>query len=66
MSTLTVRPGGRAATSPAVTAGAEDATAWLVHRLVSVALLTLVPVLVITADVLADGPLRHLDELLSG
>jgi membrane-associated phospholipid phosphatase len=26
----------------------------------------MVPVLVITADVLADGPLRHLDELLSG
>jgi membrane-associated phospholipid phosphatase len=46
-----------------VTAPASAATV-LAHRLVSLAVLCGVPVLVVTADVLADGPLRHLDLLL--
>jgi membrane-associated phospholipid phosphatase len=36
----------------------------LARRLVSWAVLCAVPVLVITTDVLVDGPLRHLDQLL--
>jgi membrane-associated phospholipid phosphatase len=60
MSTLTtVRAGGRPAS-------AGVAPAEVVHRLVSVALLSILPVLVVTVDVLADGPLRHLDDLLAG
>ena len=46
-----------------VAAPASAATV-LAHRFVSLAVLCGVPVLVVTADVLADGPLRHLDLLL--
>ena len=68
----TARPGGRPVMGgvgrdgPAAPAGAAAASTWLAHRLVSVALLSILPVLVITVDVLADGPLRHLDGLLAG
>jgi membrane-associated phospholipid phosphatase len=70
MTTLTsARPGGppvMGEVGRGAPTGAAAASAWLVHRLVSVALLSIVPVLVITVDVLADGPLRHLDGLLAG
>ena len=45
--------------------GVEPEPTWLVHRLLSVAIVALLPVVAITVDVLAGGPLRHLDDALA-
>src|SRR5206468_378167 len=67
MSTLTARPGRPTASggAPSGVTSTAAGSVQLVPRLVSVALLCILPVLVITVDVLADGPLRHLDRLLA-
>ena len=59
MAVLTTAPGG------AVPLTAEPTTQ-VAHRMISVALLALLPVLAITVDVLAGGPLRHLDDVVAG
>jgi membrane-associated phospholipid phosphatase len=69
MSTLVGTPAG-ASRSPSVPEGSSASghveSTWLAHRLVSAALLAMLPVVVITVDVLAGGPLRHLDDALAG
>lgn len=59
MASLTTAPGGAVRAT-------DEQTIQVAHRMISVALLALLPVLAITVDVLAGGPLRHLDDAVAG